>query len=34
LFIAMDCIYSEVDNFGIAILIVTVSIEIAFFPLA
>jgi YidC/Oxa1 family membrane protein insertase len=34
LFLAMDWIYREVGNFGVAILIITVIIKIFFFPLA
>ena len=34
LFLAMDWIYRQVGNFGVAILIITVIIKIFFFPLA
>jgi YidC/Oxa1 family membrane protein insertase len=34
MFLAMDWIYHQVGNFGVAILIVTVIIKILFFPLA
>src|SRR6266536_919472 len=34
LFLAMDWIYRQVGNFGVAILIITVIIKILFFPLA
>jgi YidC/Oxa1 family membrane protein insertase len=34
LFLAMDWIYRQVGNFGVAILIITVIIKIIFFPLA
>ncbi len=34
LFLAMDWIYHQVGNFGLAILIITVLIKIVFFPLA
>jgi YidC/Oxa1 family membrane protein insertase len=34
LFLAMDWIYREVGNFGVAILIITLIIKIVFFPLA